>query len=144
MYAEDLDLCYKVMRAGYMNYFLPEGRIIHLGGKSSNPTRAIVMKWKSILHYIAKHRGSAYQFLFRVAMACSAIIRLACMTLWLGARGKLRNEARSGRLMKWWLVLKTMATVSGKTPPARPVSTIGQAGGGTVVSNDEEACLRRG
>jgi hypothetical protein len=144
MYAEDLDLCFKLVRAGYANYFLPQGRIIHFGGKSSNATRATVMKWKSILHYIAKHRGLAYLFLFRIAMACSAMTRLVFMALWLGARGKMRDDAGRGRLLKWWLILKTMAAYSEPAPAARPVAISGKTGSSVLAHNDEKACLRRG
>ena len=43
MYAEDLDLCYKVRQAGYTNYYVGEGEVIHHGGKSSEPESATMM-----------------------------------------------------------------------------------------------------
>ena len=35
MYAEDVDLSYKVSRAGFKNYYVPEAVVIHFGGASS-------------------------------------------------------------------------------------------------------------
>jgi len=69
MYAEDLDLCYKAARAGFVNYYISQGQIMHYGGTSSIPRRAVLMKWRSILKYIAKFHGYGYQFAFRVAIA---------------------------------------------------------------------------
>jgi GT2 family glycosyltransferase len=35
MYGEDIDLCYKISKAGYRNYYIPSAAITHHGGKSS-------------------------------------------------------------------------------------------------------------
>jgi N-acetylglucosaminyl-diphospho-decaprenol L-rhamnosyltransferase len=77
MYAEDLDLCYKVAHAGYANYYAREGRVIHYGGKSSEPESATRMKWTAIPRFCDKNRGRAYGIAFRIAMALTAICRLA-------------------------------------------------------------------
>ena len=37
MYAEDLDLCYKVVHAGNANYYAGEGTEVDYGGTSSEP-----------------------------------------------------------------------------------------------------------
>lgn len=141
MYAEDLDLCFKIAQAGFVNYYLPQGRIIHYGGKSSNPTRATAMKWKSNLHYFAKHRGFGYLLLFRIAMTFSALLRLALIILWAVVSPRARGEAGRFRLLKWWLILKTMVTYSDEKQQTKHDSTIGQAGT-SIVQNDEQACLR--
>jgi GT2 family glycosyltransferase len=110
MYAEDLDLCYKAMQSGFTNYYIPQAQIIHYGGKSSVRRRAVVMKWRSILQYIAKHRGYSYQLVFRAAMACAALARLALLLAAAAvSRGARRNSARDA-LLKWWLILGTMVT----------------------------------
>jgi GT2 family glycosyltransferase len=35
MYGEDIDLSYRILEAGYFNYYLPEVKIIHLKGCST-------------------------------------------------------------------------------------------------------------
>ena len=35
MYGEDIDLSWRIVKAGYVNYYLPEARIIHYKGKSA-------------------------------------------------------------------------------------------------------------
>lgn len=128
MYAEDLDLSYKAVQAGFTNYYLPQGRIIHFGGKSSVRRRAVIMKWRSILLYIAKHRGYGYQLAFRAAMACSALIRVALLVAAVAVlRGPRRESARNA-LLKWWLILGTMVTPSEPKQPVKAVTTEGAQG----------------
>jgi len=119
MYAEDVDLCYKIAKTGFTNYYVPQAQIVHYGGKSSVKSRAVLMKWRSILHYVAKHHGNVYQLAFRMAMACSAMLRLAVLSLrWLVVRGP-RKESVQGTLLKWWLILKTMMANSERAESAR-------------------------
>lgn len=112
MYAEDLDLCYKVQKAGLINYYYGPAKVLHYGGKSSNPERATPMKWKSITLFFELHRGQLYAFIFRCAISASAIARL---TLMAGAqlyRGLVGNrKPRSASLTKWRLILRTMLTL---------------------------------
>lgn len=109
MYAEDLDLCRKAVQAGYTNYYIPQAQVIHYGGASSVPSRAVVMKWKSILRYIEKYRGYRYHLAFRITMACGALGRLAALSLWWTAVSAANSsDIPRGALLKWWLVLKTM------------------------------------
>jgi hypothetical protein len=128
MYAEDLDLCYKAVQAGFTNYYIPQGRIIHYGGKSSVRRRAVVMKWRSILLYIGKHRGYAYQLAFRAVMAASALSRVALLIAAVAvSRGSRRASARNA-LLKWWLILGTMVTHFERKPPVRNVTAEGAPG----------------
>lgn len=50
MYAEDLDLCCKINRAGYTNYYIPQASLTHFGGGSTDSTPSdfsVVMMWES-------------------------------------------------------------------------------------------------
>ncbi len=80
MYAEDLDLCHKVIEAGFDNYYVGDAEIIHHGGKSSGQREvsewATQMKFRSILRFCEKTRGSLYGGLFRVSLAAVALCRL--------------------------------------------------------------------
>jgi len=116
MYSEDLDLCYKTMRAGYKNYYLSAATVIHHGGKSSNPYFATQMKWNSIPHFCAKHRGKLYGLTFRFVMAFAAIARLAAISM-TGLFGTTfpSQQAKADTLTKWKLILKTLVTPSTKT-----------------------------
>jgi N-acetylglucosaminyl-diphospho-decaprenol L-rhamnosyltransferase len=111
MYAEDLDLCYKVAKAGFSNYYTPEGTVIHYGGKSSEPEAATVMKWRAIPRFCDKNRGRFYGAVFRVAMACTAVVRLAILKVIsvFGNRSTERPELRSA-FAKWRTILNVLLT----------------------------------
>jgi len=122
MYSEDLDLCRKAADAGFINYYIPQARIIHLAGKSSVRRRAVVMTWRSILLYLTKHRGSGYQLAFRAAMACSAVVRIVLLLAAVAvSRGSRRDSARNA-LLKWWLILGTMFTRLERKQPVKSVA----------------------
>jgi len=125
MYAEDLDLCYKAAKAGFTNYYIPQGRIIHYGGKSSVRRKAVVMKWSSILQYVAKHRGYRYQLVFRMVMACSALARVIALIALVAVTGRARRETARAALLKWWLILCTMASHFEPKQPAETFTTQG-------------------
>ena len=85
MYAEDMDLCYKVYEAGWRNYFVAGATVIHHGGKSSgaqsyNQFSTLVMR-ESLLTYFRVHRGDFYARLFQLATAVSALGRLSVLAV---------------------------------------------------------------
>jgi GT2 family glycosyltransferase len=85
MYAEDIDLNFKVHRAGYQNYYVADTSIIHHGGGSSSRQR--VNQWKTLMKYRAmrmyyhKMYGRPYEEAYRAAMGLSAAFRLAILGL---------------------------------------------------------------
>jgi len=110
MYSEDLDLCYKVAQAGYTNLYIPQAKMIHYGGKSSAQNGVSRLQWRSRLIYTAKHHGSAYQMVYRLAMVSAALFRMGLLPIWVGFCGKARRQSAFTALAKWWMVLKTMTT----------------------------------
>ena len=53
MYAEDIDLSYRIQKAGYLNYYFAESTIIHFKGESTK---------KETLHYIRTFYGAMVLF----------------------------------------------------------------------------------
>ncbi len=80
MYAEDIDLNYKVSKLGLSSYYVGRAQIIHHGGKSSS--RQKVSQWSTIMihramvKYFRFSRGRLYAAGYRSAMGCSAVLRL--------------------------------------------------------------------
>src|SRR4029077_806649 len=60
MYSEDLDLCFKVARAGWKNYYVGDATVIHHGGRSSSATNessfATVMMRESLRRFFRIRR----------------------------------------------------------------------------------------
>ncbi len=83
MYAEDIDLNYKVRKAGYTNYYVSAATIIHHGGKSSSRQGvsywATIMKYRAMRRLFRKIRGPFYGSLYRAAIGCVAVVRLVLL-----------------------------------------------------------------
>jgi N-acetylglucosaminyl-diphospho-decaprenol L-rhamnosyltransferase len=108
MYAEDMDLCYKVQQAGRTVYYVGGATVIHYGGGSSEDGRssqlASVRQKQAMMQFCRKTRGWSYAALYRAAMGINAMCRLAAITLVRPfARGKRQFD---GTLAKWTAVLK--------------------------------------
>jgi GT2 family glycosyltransferase len=111
MYAEDLDLCYKVVQAGFASYYTGEGTVIHYGGKSSEPEAATVMKWRAIPRFCDKNRGRLYGAVFRIAMASTAVVRLVLLkTISLFGKGSAERTELKSACEKWRTILNVLLT----------------------------------
>lgn len=107
MYVEDMDLSYKVAKAGYTNYLVQDASIIHFGGSSSQwavSTFTAVMIPEAIWRFLRKTRGSAYGFMYRLMMFANAVVRLG--VLGAGSVREPRNSSRTASLRKWVAVLR--------------------------------------
>ncbi|MBZ5502483.1 MAG: glycosyltransferase family 2 protein [Acidobacteriia bacterium] len=114
MYAEDMDLCCKVTRAGFANYYVGEGTIVHYAGASSPREWRLIMKMRAELRLCAKFRGHLYALLFRSVLALNAAIRLFVVTLWSGfSRVVRKKEVSNAASVKYRAVLKALLTSSG-------------------------------
>jgi N-acetylglucosaminyl-diphospho-decaprenol L-rhamnosyltransferase len=111
MYAEDVDLCFKALQAGYINYFIGEASMIHHGGgsskqKSDNQWAAIAQR-QAIHQLCQKTRGPLYAWLFRAATAVSAIIRLLLLfPVSIVAKICVQKKHVSSSWKKWMAVLR--------------------------------------
>jgi GT2 family glycosyltransferase len=114
MYAEDLDLNYKVKAAGLTNYYVGETAIIHHGGTSSSRQRvshwATIMKYRAMVQLFRKTRGSVYALGYRLAMGVVATGRLMLLGL-MSLLGNLVSDRESLNYSreKWKTVLKLTA-----------------------------------
>ncbi len=113
MYAEDVDLCWKITRAGFPNYYVGTGNIVHYGGVSSPREWQMAMKVKAELRLCAKFHGRFYALLFRSALALSAALRLfVAVGLALFRKAGGSKEAPTA-MIKYRTVLKTLLAPSG-------------------------------
>lgn len=106
MYAEDIDLAYKVQQAGYRIYYVPEAVVIHHGGQSSGQrvnAFAAVMMPEAIARFLSKTRGRTYGAGYRAALGLAAIGRLAVLA---PSRYIRSNASVSASVEKWRAVLQ--------------------------------------
>lgn len=109
MYADDLDLSYKVTQKGFHNYYIGDVTIIHYGGKSTTQKAnqwATIMKFRAIHKFLVKTRGQIYGASFKLAMACVALGRVALLGLLaLLYSGMREKESIRSVQAKWNAVL---------------------------------------
>ena len=106
MYAEDMDLCLKIARAGWSIYYVPEATILHYGGGSSARREShfsnIALR-TSVEQFFRIHRGSWYAACYRVGMLATALFRMLALALLLPVllwTDRLTDALQS--LGKWW------------------------------------------
>jgi O-antigen biosynthesis protein len=66
MYGEDIDLSYRMILAGYKNYYLPEVKIIHYKGESTKKgdLNYTVIFFKAMIIFVEKYFAGKKHFLF--------------------------------------------------------------------------------
>lgn len=90
MYAEELDLCYRIARSGRPLVMTPRARITHLvGSGSSLSPRRLGSIHKAKMHFLRKHHGPLFASAGGIALWAAAFNRWAGGAL-LGLAG--RNE----------------------------------------------------
>ncbi len=82
MYGEDIDLSYRIIKAGYKNYYYPETRIIHYKGESTKKSSVnyVVIFYKAMIIFAEKHfsskNASTLSFLINIAVYFRAILAI--------------------------------------------------------------------
>lgn len=65
MYAEDIDLSYRIQQAGYKNYYLPDCRIIHFKGESTRKnSRYVKLFYMAMIQFVRKHYSGGLSALY--------------------------------------------------------------------------------
>jgi GT2 family glycosyltransferase len=79
MYAEDMDLCFRVLKAGFRVYHVPTAEVVHHGGESSSvqgSSFSAVMMCEALYRYFVLNYGRYSAWTYRSAVATCAIARL--------------------------------------------------------------------
>ena len=77
MYMEDMELCFRAKKLGFLTYFYPDIKLRHKTLGSSNRTFAIINIYKGILHFYSKHKSSfEYSIAKTLLLTKSAILIL--------------------------------------------------------------------
>ncbi len=119
MYAEEIDLCYKLRHAGYKVCYVPEAEVIHFGGQSTKKKGdgfSDVLMRESVFVLLRKCRGKLYAQLYRVSLLFSAAIRiivllplLAIASVVPGSGDLLCSFRKWYKIAKWSLSLESWA-----------------------------------
>ncbi len=82
MYAEDVDLCYRMQRRRWKVYFTPCASVIHYGGQSSKPheVEMFIEQLTSDINWFQKHRGPLQAKIARILFLLGISLRIVYCT----------------------------------------------------------------
>ncbi len=90
IYSEEVDWCYRIQKAGWPIFVLPEARIIHYGGQTMN--RAMPHKYELLLShkmlFFRKHSGQGAARVYKTTLWTST----SAKTVWWTLTGSLRRD----------------------------------------------------
>lgn len=85
MFAEDIDLCYKMRQFGYRNFYIGKASIVHYGGGSTKLTGkgyfSAVLKCESIKIFMKKFYGNIYSIGFVLTSFIVSIVRVLLLLI---------------------------------------------------------------
>jgi N-acetylglucosaminyl-diphospho-decaprenol L-rhamnosyltransferase len=78
IYSEEVDLCYRIQRAGWSIYWVPQAQIVHFGGQSTQqvPTEMFLHLYHSNIKYFRKHNGGSAAQIYKLILRIAALSRL--------------------------------------------------------------------
>jgi GT2 family glycosyltransferase len=93
MYAEDIDLSYRLEQAGYVNYYFADATIVHFKGESTQKDiRHIRQFYKAMSQFRRKHFNSGLSRVFASGLEAAIWLRAG-----LGAIGRIARRPSSGQ-----------------------------------------------
>jgi GT2 family glycosyltransferase len=76
IYGDEADLQYRLKKAGWEIYYLPQATTIHLGGRSMDRWKRRKMVYRGKMLFYKKHYGPIQSFLLRFVLAFLSITKL--------------------------------------------------------------------
>jgi GT2 family glycosyltransferase len=124
MYGDDIDLSYKIWKAGYKVFYTNQSRVIHHEGKSAESWKhGLPDVWKraSIYRFLSASHGRSYCACYKAAMAYAAFVRLALIVVMKPFAGDFSRKERLNlaltkwkRLFQWAVGMKGWAKRAGE------------------------------
>ena len=112
LFLEETDWCYRMKRAGWKIYHVPQAEVYHFQGKSAGAVkkRAKVEFYRSRYHYFKKNRGSLQWFTLLSGLMIRLVFELLMMTVaslvtFFAIKGWLRKLSIYAYLFWWHLRL---------------------------------------
>lgn len=77
MYTEEVDLCYRVHRAGWETWWVPEAVAVHLGGGSTRRASLdmFLQLYRSKVLFFRKHYGQPVALAYKILLGLAALTR---------------------------------------------------------------------
>lgn len=84
MYGEDIDLSYRIKKAGWKIIYNPSTKAIHYKGESSKKSEFSIIArfYSTMLIFVRKHFEGRYSFLLRILLTAGIYVRATMAFLW--------------------------------------------------------------
>lgn len=128
MYAEEVDLCYCVRKAGMKVRYVGDAQVVHFGGQSTKKKEdgfSDILMRDSVFKFLRRSRGNPYARLYRIALFLSAMVRMVVLVVIFPfsaipnrfvRRDAVKRTLRKWRnIARWSLALASWTQVSAKT-----------------------------
>ena len=106
MYSEEVDLCFRLQKAGWQLYWVPQSQVVHYWGQSAKQvlTEMFLQLYRGKLRFFRKHYSWPTVILYKAVLGLAALLRLALAPLvWLRKSDKsdyqLHMARHYGRLL---------------------------------------------
>jgi GT2 family glycosyltransferase len=78
MYTEEVDLCFRLRKAGWRLYWIPEAEVLHYGGQSTKlvAEKMFLALYESRLKFFRKHYGATAARGYKLVLTAAALTRL--------------------------------------------------------------------
>ncbi|MGA9534191.1 MAG: hypothetical protein WBR18_15850, partial [Anaerolineales bacterium] len=78
VYTEEVDLCFRISKAGWGVYWVPTSEVLHWGGQSTQQASAemFIQLYRSKIHFFKLHSGAAAAWAYKLILAAAAIPRI--------------------------------------------------------------------
>ncbi|MDX1688697.1 MAG: glycosyltransferase family 2 protein [Candidatus Promineifilaceae bacterium] len=109
MYSEEVDFCYRLQKAGWSLYWVPQAQVVHHGGQSTRQaaTDMFLRLYEGKLLYFRKHYGPGTARLYKVILLLGSLSRLALLPFtWLERPPRrAEHQALAGR---YWRLMRAL------------------------------------
>jgi GT2 family glycosyltransferase len=78
IFSEEVDLCYRIQRAGWHLYWVPQAKVVHFGGQSTQQVadEMFLNLYHSKIKYIRKHHGPSIAQIYILILMMAALSRI--------------------------------------------------------------------
>jgi N-acetylglucosaminyl-diphospho-decaprenol L-rhamnosyltransferase len=78
IYSEEVDMCYRIQRAGWQLYWVPEAKVVHYSGQSTRQVskEMFLFLYYSKIKYFRKHYGSSAAQIYILILMMASLSRI--------------------------------------------------------------------
>jgi GT2 family glycosyltransferase len=111
IYSEEVDLCYRISKASWLMYWVPQAQIIHYGGQSTQQVAAsmFLRLYQGKVIYFRKNHGTLASRYYKLVLIAAGVTRLALSPLALLEHAQ-RRKHHLALTRSYWRLLTALPT----------------------------------